>query len=270
MDDIDRIERRFPILFSPGKGFEAPILVKTLTEASKAIRGPMETVVGVGTLGDDLTERVAMRPSGEFRIAVFASSVRIRRRIGDRWNAISIEIEDGSDPDAPIGKDEIERADAVIREVAAAAWRHHMMGMAPDVEPIIALHERIEDDVPTIAAVLAATQTSAPVKMDFAMPSQLVPGAGISDVTGANIGVHLTDPRSTPLPQSLLDEWWGSITPFLHVTRQNRNIPDSARAWSIERFFFTLPVELDAVSTLRLIAGMPDRLRPHLDPLLKR
>lgn len=269
MDDIDRIERRFPIIFSPEKGFDAPILVKTLTEAAEAIQGPIETVVEKGILGDDLTERVAERRSGEFRIAVFSGSIRIRRRIGDRWNAISIETGDRHDPDATIGVDEIARADAIIREVAGAAWRHHMMGTAPDIDSIIALHERIEEDAPTVAAVLAATGADVPVKMDFAMPSQLVMGDAVGDVTGANIGVLITDPRSIRLPSGLVDEWWNSVEPFLHVTRKDANVPGAARSWSIERFYFSVSTGLDPVMTLRLIADMPDRLRPHLDPLLK-
>ena len=270
MSEIERIEYRWPILFGTDKGFDAPILVKTLTETVRALNGPMETVVVPGIMGDEVTERVAERPSGEFRIAVFSRSVRIRRRIGDRWNAVNIETAAEADHDAPIGPEEMVRADDVIRETAAAAWRHQMMGMIPDIDRIRALYERIEDDAPTVAAVLAATGRPAAVKIDVAMTSQLVPGAAIADVTGANIGVLLTDPRSIPLPQSLLDEWWGLTEPFLHVTRQNRNAPNSARAWSIERFSFSLPVEVDPVTTLRLIGGMPDRLRPHLDPLLKR
>lgn len=270
MDETDGIERRFPILFSPEKGFDAPILVKTLTEAARAIQGTMETVVEDGILGGELTERVAQRRSGEFRIAVFFSSIRIRRRIGDRWNVVSIEIGGDGDPDAPIGADEIARADTIIREIAGAAWRHQMLGMTPEIDPIIALHERIEEDAPTVAAVLAATGAPVPVKMDFGMPSQLVLGDAVGDVSGANIGVLITDPRSISLPSSLVEEWWGSIEPFLHVTRADPNVPGPARSWSVERFYFTVPINIDPVTTLRLIGGMPDRLRPHLDPLLKR
>jgi hypothetical protein len=269
MIEPGRIEHRFPILFAEEKGFDAPILVKTLTETTRALDQRMEVVSEPSAYGTVTTERVLTLRSGEFRIAVYPGSIRIRRRIGDRWNSVSIETSRADGPDEPASADDIARADDIIREVAGAAWRHRMMGMSPDVDPIRSLFDEIENDAPTMAAVVAATGRPTPVVVHFALPSQLTPGSAIANASETNMGARGVMPDSTSLPESLSEEWGARIPPFLYVTRANVGIPTAARAWMIERFSFGIPVDIDAVSTLRLIASMPERLSRHLGPMLK-
>ena len=278
MDDARPIETDLPMLFEAEDGFEAPILVKTLTEAAAAFAADPE-LASVDSFGDRVPEWRATRGGQDYRLMVKADVLIVRRDHGTRWSAVHVHrdpvLADGTpttdrnafDP-SPEG---LLTAAALIGRVARACWRQWYLGMTPDLDAIEALVDRIEaDSLQHAAHVEARTGTHVTI-LDYALASPLAGGRAVArpdDAQGV-FGIDAVGPRDVVLPEAVVAPDGPPSQPFLYVVRRDSTFAGvkGARHWDIGRMPLRFERDLDAVGTMRALASTPPRVARQMEGL---
>lgn len=266
---------RCPVLIPVEDGFEERILLKTMREAAIASRGPMTFVEGFdgkGTTPGRTSAWVASRKTGEVRISVFPSSIRVRRKTGERWN--SVDMETGHyRPVATADRnrrddDAFKGAARVIGLIAESLHAHIKDGVCPDVSRLESMCDRIVGDAKYHAAAANGHLPDCVGSMRYALATPFASARAVASCRTSHNQRCRLDDGDLAMPEETA-RGWTEMEPFLFVTKGNRNVPDAPRSWTLSAWQFTTGIEpMDPVACLRLLSDMPDRLARDLEPLL--